>query len=130
MGEIGDGDSVEVLREIYQLPGPEDMRQQRRQLVLLSLGLLAQQGSKRAEVVLTGLLEDKDDMVRAEALSELAVAYWHRPNKIPAPLLLRMFRLADEPRREIREAALAALSTLADLGCEQAADFFKGESAP
>ncbi len=125
LGEIGHGDAVEALLEIFNYRDESDLEAQRKQLVLASLGLLAQQGSLRAEKELTQLLNDRD--LRVEALSELAVAYWHRPNSVPDSLILRMVRLADDNSAEVRDAAISALHSLARLGCREAEGYFAGE---
>ncbi|MEE8585853.1 MAG: HEAT repeat domain-containing protein, partial [Acidobacteriota bacterium] len=126
LGEIGHEEAVEALADLYQSKDSV-FQAQRKQLVLSSLGLLAQQGSVKAEQHLTRLLNEKDEGTQVEALCELAVAYWHRPDQIPDSLLLRMSRLARQGRGQIRQAALSSLRSLADLGCRPAEEFFEGE---
>lgn len=123
LGEIGHEDAVQALAKLYR-SDDSVFQAQRRQLVLSSLGLLAQQGSVKAEEQLSRLLTDRDEVTQVDALCELAVAYWHRPNQIPDSLLLQMYRLAREGRGQIRQAALSSLRSLADLGCRQAEEFF------
>lgn len=122
LGEIGHEDAVQALAELYR-SDDSVFQAQRKQLVLSSLGLLAQQGSPKAEEQLRRLLTDTDEVTRVDALFELAGAYWHRPNQIPDSLFLQMCKLARDGRGQIRQAALSSLRSLADLGCQQAEEF-------
>ncbi|MBI4445170.1 MAG: hypothetical protein HY645_04610 [Acidobacteria bacterium] len=128
LGEIGNDAAIEPLLQIYHLHPKEDrFGLRRKKLVISALGALAQQGSKKAEEALSVFMEEKNASLRAHALGELSVAYWHRPNKIPQGVLDRIAALAEERSREVREAALSALSNLADLGCSRAERLFQAE---
>lgn len=125
LGEIGDAGAVRGLVSIFQIDDDLPFTHARKRLVLCALGILAQQGADAAARELTKLLKGKDRRLRVEALRELAVAYWHRADEVPEPVLYRMKRLTQDPRPEIREEALAALATLADLGCREAGEFLR-----
>ncbi|MGH9340739.1 MAG: HEAT repeat domain-containing protein [Acidobacteriota bacterium] len=126
LGEIGDEAAVQPLIRIYDLSFPQDQFSLRRKrLVLSSLGTLAQQGSVKAEQELLRLMKHKHEEVRAQAVTELATAYWHRAGDIPDELLQQICGLTEESSEEVRKAALSSLSNLADLGCESAEEFLK-----
>ncbi len=63
LGEVGHEEAVEALADLYDLKDSV-FQVQRKQLVLLSLGLLAQQGSLKAEQHLTRVLNEKDEGTR------------------------------------------------------------------
>lgn len=130
LGEIGHGDAVPVLLELYSCEQDRHLQVQRRQLVLLALGSLAHQGSKRAEVELRELLDKGDDLERIDALHELAGAYWNRPQEVPKTFIEQLGRLADrfEEEEEIGRAALFALQSLAEVGCKDAEEYFRVHS--
>ena len=73
---------------------------------------------------LTRLMREKDIELRAQAVMELAVAYWHRPSELPETVLHEMISLTEDDSEEVRQAALSSLSDLAQLGC-QAAERYK-----
>ncbi len=50
--------------------------------IIESLGAIAQQGGTRSLKALLELATHDDPEIQAQALSELSVAYWHRPNEI------------------------------------------------
>ena len=119
LGEIGDEQAMEPLSKIYELgPGNSDSR--RRRWVLSAIGQLAQQGSMLGVKELTRLMRSKESAVCAQAVAELAVAYWHRPNELPDTVLQEMASLIQDTRSEVGKAALSTLSDLADLGCRTA----------
>jgi hypothetical protein len=60
--------------------------------------------------------------VRIQAVTELSVAFWHRPNEMPENLLGRVFAMAADKNAEVQMAAKAALSNLAQLGSEKAGE--------
>ncbi|HSR70395.1 MAG TPA: HEAT repeat domain-containing protein [Acidobacteriota bacterium] len=131
LGEVGHGDAVPVLLELYRCEHDRHLQVQRRQLVLLALGSLAHQGSKRAETELHELLEKGDDLERIDALQELAGAYWSRPQEVPKAFIEQLGRLADRfpEEEEIGKAALIALQGLAEVGCKQAEEYFGAQTA-
>lgn len=125
LGEIGEEAAVAPLLEIYSATSPQGhFSNRRKELVLASLGSLAQQGSTRAERELIRIVREEGPELRAVALTELATAYWHRPNGVPENVFGLLSSLAEDRSGEVRNAALAALSNLADLGSGWAEDFF------
>ena len=68
-------------------------------------------------------MKEKNSGLRAQAVRELAVAYWHRPNEVPETVFHAMTVLAGDDSDEVRGAALSALSDLAQLGCEAAEQY-------
>ncbi|HSR49943.1 MAG TPA: HEAT repeat domain-containing protein [Acidobacteriota bacterium] len=129
LGEIGHGDAVPVLLQLYRSDQDRYLQVQRRHLVMLSLGTLALHGSKRAEDELTALLESGDDHERISALHELAGSYWSRPNEVPDPIIDQLAQLADQSEDEdVSQAALAALRSLAEIGCTKAEAYFRTQS--
>lgn len=65
--------------------------------------------------------------LRAQAIMELSVAYWHRPNKIPSRILVRICESTRDQDTVVSESALAALRSLADVGCRRAEMMFSDE---
>ncbi len=126
LGEMGDEQAVEPLLKIYSLSIPQDhLGLQRKILVLSSLGNLAQQGSAEAENQLIRFMDHRLPLLRVQAVTELTVAYWHRPDKVPQSILDKMISLAEEDPEEVRETVRSLLSNLADLGCQRAEEFLK-----
>ena len=125
LGEMGDGQAVELLLNIYKLASRgSPLVSHRTSWVLAAIGNLAQQGAVVAVKELTNLMREKDIELRAQAVMELAVAYWHRPSELPDTVLQEMISLTEDDSEEVRQAALSALSDLAQLGC-QAAERYK-----
>jgi len=89
-----------------------------------SLGFVAQQGGERSLVALLELTAHGDQELQAQAISELSVAYWHRPNDVADSTLERIFELTQSPNAIVAESALAALQSLADVGCRRAESLF------
>lgn len=121
LGEIGDEQAIEPLQAIFKGEGSAALR--RKGWVLSALGNLAQQGHAVAVKELTGVMKDKDPALRAQAVRELAVAYWHRPNEVPETVFHAITVLAADDSDEVRGAALVALTDLAQLGCEAAEQY-------
>jgi HEAT repeat protein len=94
------------------------------QWILESLGAIAQQGGRRSLEALVELATHKDPEIQAHALSELSVAYWHRPNQISDATLKKIVDLTQHPDAIVAESALAALQNLADVGCVRAEALF------
>jgi HEAT repeat protein len=121
LGELGSERAVEIIVELYRLdPSKDEVRPQRAHLAIAALGQLAQQGVVAAEEELLQLMTDTSEVVRIQAVTELSVAFWHRPNDIPERLLNKIQVLARENSPEVQMAAKAALSNLAQLGSEKA----------
>ena len=125
LGEIGEGNAVEPLLKIYELSASSgNFVLRRKKLVLIALGNLAQQGCRQAEGKLRQFLREETAGLQAQALSELCVAYWHRPHELSEELCREMLSKIESPAEEVREIALSSLSTLADLGCQGAEGYF------
>jgi hypothetical protein len=107
--------------EIFNLRIPDDeFKGERQKLVISALGELAQQEIQEAEQELAELAHTGNTSLRGQALSELCVAYWHRPADVPSEILERVGALGLHASAEVRTAAIASLSSLAQLGCEAA----------
>lgn len=121
LGDTGEERAVEALLRIYEIAFENDsFGPGRRRLVLSALGALAQQGSVQAEQELVRFMGEKNPSIRAQAVMELSVAYWHRPNDLPRETFEKIVALAEQRGAEVRSAALSALSNLANLGCRAA----------
>jgi HEAT repeat protein len=92
--------------------------------IIESLGAIAQQGGLRSLDALIELAAHHDPEIQAQALSELSVAYWHRPNDVKDSTLEKIYELTKHPEPLVAESALAALQNLADVGCRRAEAFF------
>jgi HEAT repeat protein len=94
------------------------------QWIIESLGAIAQQGGSRSLQALAELAAHDDPEIQAHALSELSVAYWHRPNEVEDSTLNQIVELTRHPEAIVAESALAALQNLADVGCRRAEALF------
>ncbi len=92
--------------------------------IIESLGAIAQQGGHRSLEALLELTSHHDPEIQAQALSELSVAYWHRPNEVSDSTLQKIYDLTTHHDAMVAESALAALQNLADVGCRRAEAFF------
>ncbi len=118
LGEIGEGSAVEPLLKIYEWTASSgNFVLRRKKPVLTAVGNLAQQGCRLAEGKLRQFLREEKAGLQAQALSELCISYWHRPQELSEDLRLEMLSKIESPSEEVREIALSSLSTLADLGC-------------
>jgi HEAT repeat protein len=125
MGEIGNDDVVPYLRKAMDFTYKGDNFVKKRQKLILSAAAhIAQQGGKAAVDFIKAYLSEADPSMRAHALSELSIAYWHRPNEIPRDILEKFVRLTQDRHSEVRSAAVSSLANLADLGCDKAQDYF------
>jgi HEAT repeat protein len=95
--------------------------------IIESLGAIAQQGGILSLDALIELTTHPDPEIQAQALSELSVAYWHRPNEIDDETLDKIYALTGHNVAIVAESALAALQNLADAGCSRAEIFFAEE---
>jgi len=126
IGGIGGDKAVDYLAKLYDYTFKGDrFFRKRRQLVLSSLGEIAQQNNRRAEAILVGFLSDKDAVVRAQAVVELSTAYWQRPNELSAEVIQRLLRLTRDPKSLVKEAAVSSLMNLADLGSKPCEELFR-----
>jgi len=89
-----------------------------------AIGAIAQQGGTRSVMALVELTHHKVAELRASSISELSVAFWHRPNEIPDTTLHRIHDLTRDPSPSVAESALSALQSLADVGCHRAEKLF------
>lgn len=121
LGEMADEGAIKPLLEIYSLDsGSKQPSSRRSSRVLSAMGNLAQQGNMLAVKELTRLMRDEDSLLRAQAVAEMAVAFWHRPNEVPETVLQEILSLTKDPSAEVQKAALDSLSDLAKLGCQGA----------
>ncbi len=126
IGSIGDDAAVDFFLPILK---NSEVNSQIRMLkwIVESLGAIAQQGGTRSLAALLEVTGHKNHELRAQALSELAVAYWHRPNEIEESTLARICELTNDRNGMVAESALAALQSLADVGCRRAERLFSRE---
>ncbi|HYK89074.1 MAG TPA: HEAT repeat domain-containing protein [Acidobacteriota bacterium] len=124
IGAIGDDAAVDFFLPI--LRGNEGVRGAGRipHWIIESLGAIAQQGGVRSLNALMELARHRDPEVQAQAISELSVAYWHRPNEIEDSTLDLIYELTKDSNSTVAESALAALQSLADVGCRRAEKLF------
>jgi HEAT repeat protein len=92
--------------------------------IMESLGAIAQQGGRRSLEALLELATHNDPEIQSQALSELSVAYWHRPNEVEDSTLAKIYELTTHHDALVAESALAALQNLADVGCSRAEEYF------
>ena len=93
--------------------------------IIESLGAIAQQGGEESLKALLELTSHPDPDIKAQALSEISVAYWHRPNDVDDSTLDKIYELTTHPDAIVADSALAALQNLADVGCRRAETYFK-----
>jgi HEAT repeat protein len=128
IGSIGDDAAVDFFLPILQGSDPAGHARMLKWIVE-SLGAIAQQGGPRSIGALLEVTEHRDPDLRAQALSELAVAYWHRPNEIEVSTLKRIYELTADRVALVAESAVAALQSLADVGCRRAEGFFQNQDS-
>jgi len=123
IGAVGDDAAVDFFLPILKVP---DASLQIRMLkwIVESLGAIAQQGGPRSLEALIEITGHRNPELRAQALSELAVAFWHRPNDIKDSALNRISEMTRDKNEIVAESAVAALQSLADVGCRRAEMFF------
>jgi HEAT repeat protein len=128
IGAIGDDGAAEFF--VSALPSTDSERRTKtkmRRAVVEAMGAVAQQGGERALDALLTLTRHGDPELRAQAVAELSVAYWYRPNEIPESTLQRIYELRDDADENVSESAVAALDSLADVGCRRAERLFRSE---
>jgi HEAT repeat protein len=96
--------------------------------IIESLGAIAQQGGDQSLNALIELTAHPDPEIKAQALSEISISYWHRPNDVEDSTLGKIYELTSHPVAIVAESALAALQNLADVGCSRAEIFFSSSS--
>ena len=124
IGAIGDDAAVDFFLPILK---SSDASSQLRMLkwIVESLGAIAQQGGTRSLEALVEMTGHRNPEIRVHALSELSVAFWHRPNEISESILNRIYELTKDRIPMVAEASWAALQSLADVGCRRAESFFR-----
>jgi HEAT repeat protein len=92
--------------------------------IIESLGAIAQQGGVQSLNALIELTVHSDAEIIAQALSEISIAFWHRPNEVEDSILEKIYELTSHPDTIVAESALSALQNLADVGCSRAESYF------
>ena len=121
MGEIRKDAGIRYLRQAIRFTFKGDtFFRGRQKLILSAAGHIAQQGGTEAIEFLKEYLTSEDRSLRAHALTEMSVAYWHRPNEIPDDVLQTLFRMTRDRWKDVKSAAISAVADLASLGCVRA----------
>ncbi len=127
IGSIGDDAAVDFFLPL--LKNCERARDAKMaKWIIESLGSIAQQGGIRSLDALVQLTYHPDPELQALAVSEISVAFWHRPNDIDESVLVRICELMSDGNAVVAESALAALQSLADVGCRHAEKLFPAEN--
>jgi HEAT repeat protein len=127
IGSIGDDAAVDFFLPL--LKGCEEVKSARiARWIIESLGSIAQQGGSRSLEALVEITHHTDPELKALAVSEISVAHWHRPNEIDEVVLGRICELTTDPSPMVVESAVAALQSLADVGCRRAEELFPDEN--
>jgi HEAT repeat protein len=128
IGAIGDDGAVEFFMPTLRTPPRNRQERQIQRWMLEALGAIAQQGGEASLAALLELATQRHTPeLRAPAIMELSVAYWHRPNKIPGRVLDRICESTRDRDSVVSESAIAALRSLADVGCRRAETMFSEE---
>ena len=137
IGAIGDDDAVDFFLPALQAFCAAKVARERKSAsrsagrmskwIIESLGAIAQQGGLRSLEALLELTAHDDPEIQAQALSELSVAYWHRPNEVADLTLEKIYELTTHQEAIVAESAMAALQNLADVGCRRAEIYFSSE---
>jgi HEAT repeat protein len=125
IGALGDDAAVEFFLPVLLGEAAERVSGKLSRWIVESLGAVAQQGGERATDALVQLTRHPDSDLRSHAITELSVAYWHRPNEIPDSTLSRIHDLTRDRSRSVAESAISALQGLADVGCRRAEELFE-----
>ena len=127
IGSIGDDAAVDFFLPL--LKSCEKARGTKMaQWIIESLGSIAQQGGVRSLDALVQLTYHADPELQALSVSEISVAFWHRPNDIEESILARIYELMSDQNSVVAESALSALQSLADVGCRSAEMLFPPEN--
>lgn len=128
IGAIGDDAAVEFFLPILK---NSDTTASVRILkwIVESLGAIAQQGGARSIEALLETTEHHNPELRSQALLELSVAFWHRPNEIPEATVKRIYGLTRDRNPLVAESALSALQSLANVGCRRAEKLFSSHNS-
>ena len=127
IGSIGDDVAVDfflpLLKSCEKAKGTKIA-----QWIIESLGSIAQQGGVRSLDALVQLTYHADPELQELSVSEISIAFWHRPNEIEESILARICELTSDRNPAVAESALAALQSLADVGCRSAEMLFPQEN--
>jgi HEAT repeat protein len=124
IGSIGDDAVVDFFLPIIKNAEASKGKSKMHRWIVESLGAIAQQGGERSLSALVELTYHSESDLQMQAISELAVAYWHRPNEIADGTLVRIHELTGDANEIVAESAVAALQSLADVGCVKAEMLF------
>jgi HEAT repeat protein len=127
IGAIGDDRAAAFFMPALRKAARNRRERKVQRWMLEALGAIAQQGGEASLAALLELTEHEVPELRAQAISELSVAYWHRPNKIPGRVLNRICESTRDQNPVVSEAAISALQSLADVGCSRAETLFGSE---
>ncbi len=127
IGAIGDDAAVDFFLPILRSSEGRKSASRIPRWIIESLGAIAQQGGVRSLQALLELTRHSDSELQAQAISEQSVAYWHRPNEIEQSTLDLIYELTKDGNSAVAESALAALQSLADVGCRRAEKLFPSE---
>jgi hypothetical protein len=124
IGSIGDDAAVDFFLPLLKSCEEVKTAPKISRWIIESLGSIAQQGGTRSLQALVEITYHSDPELRAPAISEISVAYWHRPNEIDDAVLGRICDLTTDSNPAVVESAVAALQSLADVGCRRAEELF------
>jgi hypothetical protein len=127
IGAIGDDAAADFFLPIVRSGGVGKTLGKIPHWILESLGTIAQQGGVKSLRALLELAGHPDPEIQSLAISELSVAYWHRPNEIEDSTLELIYELTKDHSPTVAESALAALQSLADVGCRRAEKLFSSD---
>jgi HEAT repeat protein len=126
IGAIGDDAAADFFLPVLKSREKSAEIPRMRKWIVESLGAIAQQGGTRSLEALLELTNHEEGELQAQSISELSVAFWHRPNDIEDSILARIYELTRDRNPIVAESAIAALQSLADVGCRRAERLFSG----
>ena len=125
IGEIGDDSAIPGLIELFKIRiGHDTFRRKRKTIIVDVIGLIAQQGGRAAQDQLLAWLDDADFLIRAQACTAIATAYWQRPNEMPPEIFERLLSLFKDSNLFVQHSLISALESLANVGSERASRLF------
>ncbi|MBI1746112.1 MAG: HEAT repeat domain-containing protein [Acidobacteria bacterium] len=127
LGEIGEDAGVVILKSLLDRKA-DPFASRRQELVVEALGMIAQQGGNKALNLLVDLLSAKTPALQLTSITEISVAFWHRPNEIPGHVFSQLVALSTSRNAAVRVTAIAELETLANLGCAKAKSLLFSDS--
>lgn len=123
IGRIGSDQTVEPLMELVRSRKNPWANPKWKQKVIDALGQIAQQGGKKALLALEEIVQGKDVALAADALQEIAVAFWPCPNVLPKKVFDMIAQRLSAKNAILKNAAWEAMEDLARLGCRRAEKF-------